>query len=179
MAESGVTKRSIARAMKELMEQQDFSKISVGDICQCCGMNRKSFYYHFRDKYDLVNWIFQTEFLLTLQQETLEGDWALVEALCRYFYDNRLFYRRAFSIQGQNSFRDYFREFLEPVFHAYAMERFQGEHRDFFVQFYADAFIGALVRWLSGRDPMPPERFTGLLARILPSGPSGWEKQGR
>ena len=24
-------------------------------------MNRKSFYYHFKDKYDLVNWIFDTE----------------------------------------------------------------------------------------------------------------------
>lgn len=44
--------------MKKLMEKKPFSKISVGDICEDCGMNRKSFYYHFRDKYDLVNWIF-------------------------------------------------------------------------------------------------------------------------
>ena len=26
-------------------------------------MNRKSFYYHFRDKYDLVNWIFYVDFI--------------------------------------------------------------------------------------------------------------------
>ena len=55
-ADSNLTKRALAAAMKELMEQMPFSKISVSDIAEQCGMNRKSFYYHFKDKYDLVNW---------------------------------------------------------------------------------------------------------------------------
>lgn len=57
MADSNITKRALAAALKELMEQKPFSKINVADICEKCGMNRKSFYYHFKDKYDLVNWI--------------------------------------------------------------------------------------------------------------------------
>ena len=44
--------------MKKLMKEKPFAKISVIDICEGCGMNRKSFYYHFKDKYDLVNWNF-------------------------------------------------------------------------------------------------------------------------
>ena len=66
MAYSNITKTMMADAMKELMSEKPFAKISVGDICERCGMNRKSFYYHFKDKYDLVNWIFQTEFLKVL-----------------------------------------------------------------------------------------------------------------
>jgi len=62
MPDSNITKKALAMAMKELMEQIPFSKISVSDICEKCGMNRKSFYYHFKDKYDLVNWIFDVEF---------------------------------------------------------------------------------------------------------------------
>ena len=58
MADSNVTKRALAEGLKQLMERRPFAKISVGDICESCNMNRKSFYYHFRDKYDLVNWIF-------------------------------------------------------------------------------------------------------------------------
>ena len=58
MADSNITKRALAAALKELMEQKPFSKINVAEICEKCGMNRKSFYYHFKDKYDLVNWIF-------------------------------------------------------------------------------------------------------------------------
>lgn len=55
MADSNITKRALAHALKELMEEKNFSKISVADICEKCDMNRKSFYYHFKDKYDLVN----------------------------------------------------------------------------------------------------------------------------
>ena len=49
LADSNITKRALASAMKELMASVPFSKISVGDICEKCEMNRKSFYYHFRD----------------------------------------------------------------------------------------------------------------------------------
>ena len=92
--------------MKQLMAAEPFSKISVGDICQVCQMNRKSFYYHFRDKYDLVNWIFQTEFLTAVQRRPYESTWALIGDLCEYFYENRAFYHNALSVEGQNSFQD-------------------------------------------------------------------------
>ena len=58
MSDSNLTKNALAASMKKLMREKPFDKISVSDICIDCGINRKSFYYHFRDKYDLVNWIF-------------------------------------------------------------------------------------------------------------------------
>ena len=54
MADSNITKKALAAALKELMEEMPFEKIGIGDICERCGMHRKSFYYHFKDKYDLV-----------------------------------------------------------------------------------------------------------------------------
>lgn len=62
MADSNITKRALAAAFKSLMEEMPFSKITVAMICEKCDMNRKSFYYHFEDKYDLVNWIFDMDF---------------------------------------------------------------------------------------------------------------------
>ena len=63
MADSNITKKALADALKELMDTKPFHKISVSDICERCQMNRKSFYYHFKDKYDLMNWIYDTEFI--------------------------------------------------------------------------------------------------------------------
>ena len=60
MADSNITKRALASALKELMNEKPFARISVSDICTKCEMNRKSFYYHFKDKYNLVNWIYNT-----------------------------------------------------------------------------------------------------------------------
>ncbi len=56
MADSNITKQALATSLRELMEEVPFDKINVAQICERCGMNRKSFYYHFKDKYDLVNW---------------------------------------------------------------------------------------------------------------------------
>lgn len=168
MADSNQTKQTLAAAMKDLMKREHFAKISVGDICQACRMNRKSFYYHFRDKYDLVNWIFQTEFLEAVQRRPYDSAWPLIQELCDYFYENRAFYHNALSVQGQNSFQDYFREVLDPVFRSYAVDLFDGEAPDdgdtsFFINFLSDALIAAMLRWLSSRDCMPPARFTELL----------------
>ena len=62
MSDSNITKRALAAALRELMEAEPFDKIQIAQICQRCDMNRKSFYYHFRDKYDLMNWIFDMDF---------------------------------------------------------------------------------------------------------------------
>ena len=58
MADSNITKRALAAALKQLMETKPFAKISVSDICEACAMNRKSFYYPFKAQSPLVNWIF-------------------------------------------------------------------------------------------------------------------------
>ena len=102
MADSNITKHALAEALKGLMAEMPFEKINVSQICERCGMNRKSFYYHFKDKYDLVNWIFDTEFISLIRDENLENvgtrykeRWAFIEKTCRYFYENQDFYRTA------------------------------------------------------------------------------------
>ena len=178
MADSNVTKRALATAMKQLMAAEPFSKISVGDICQVCQMNRKSFYYHFRDKYDLVNWIFQTEFLTAVQRRPYESTWALIGDLCEYFYENRAFYHNALSVEGQNSFQDYFREILAPVMRAYAEDLFEGEGEDadFFINFFSDALIAAMLRWLSNRSKKGSKKFweDRSTSRVKQSANSFW-----
>ena len=108
MADSNITKRALASALKELMNEKPFARISVSDICTKCEMNRKSFYYHFKDKYNLVNWIYNTEFLSVVRHKEYESGWGLLDELCEYFYENRDFYRKTFKVDGQNSFSDYF-----------------------------------------------------------------------
>jgi len=133
MPDSGITKKALAAAMKELMRELPFSKINIGNICDKCCMNRKSFYYHFRDKYDLVNWIFYNEFVSAVQKRDYDNGWEFLVHICRYFYENRRFYINALMVEGQNSFRDYFREILKPLILGYLKEDCsESENPDFF-----------------------------------------------
>ena len=170
MSDSNITKRALAQAMKELMEQHPFSKISVGDICQACGMNRKSFYYHFRDKQDLVNWIFYSEFVQSLQVHEDTTGWTLLSSMCGYFYRERAFYRKALAIEGQNSFREYFTEVNRPFVEAFTRELFGGRPLDnpqLYIDFFSDAVLFSIVRWLSKAEPEEPELYLSQMRTLL------------
>lgn len=164
MSETNTTKSAFAAAMKELMETLPFAQISVTALCAQCGMNRKSFYYHFKDKYDLVNWIYDTEFASFAGEQGFSGEWELLEAVCAYFYANRAFYRRAWQIEGQNCFAGHFRECLL----AAAEERLaplcpEREVRRVQAMFFADAICCAIGRWMTQREPAPPQYFLAVL----------------
>ncbi len=160
MADSSITKRALAAAMKQLMVRTPFSKISVGDICEQCEMSRKSFYYHFKDKYDLVNWIFYTEVVVPLSEQKHSGILDVLQEICQHLYDERDFYRRAFQISGQNSFPEYFREMMEPLLIKTAEVLFaDSEDREFYLVFFAGSFITAIERWIQNPDCVPAQAF--------------------
>lgn len=172
MADSNITKKALAAAMKELMLEKSFSKISVSDICGKCSMNRKSFYYHFQDKYDLVNWIFDVEFISIARKNSYENAGDAFYDLLRYFYENRVFYKKALSVTGQNSLREHFRELLLPFFGERLDEELSGEDmspetREFYINFLSDAFICAILRWLLGKECMPADEFFEMIRLLV------------
>ena len=167
MADSNITKRALAAALKELMEGKAFCKISISDICEKCEMNRKSFYYHFRDKYDLVNWIFDTEFLQSIRPENYTAGWQLLEDMYTYFYEEKEFYRCAMRIEGQNSFREYFCEAITPLISFFSKDVFDGvENADFYITFFSDAILMSLIRWLTEGVQIHPKEYLEQLREI-------------
>ena len=51
-------KYRLAEAVKSCMKTTPVEKITVKEIVDACGTTRQTFYRHFQDKYDLVNWYF-------------------------------------------------------------------------------------------------------------------------
>lgn len=160
----------MASALKELMEEIPFEKISVSHICERCNMNRKSFYYHFKDKYDLVNWIFDIDFISFITQENSTERWELFEVLINYFFDNRSFYRKVLKVKGQNSFSEHFRELAHPIIRKRLNDIVDASiNHDFMVCILADTCICAIERWLSDKTCMPPEQFVQIIRTLTES----------
>ena len=57
------TKKVLADELRSLMQIYPFEQITVTQLCESCGVNRKSFYYHYKDKYDVINQIFDNEMM--------------------------------------------------------------------------------------------------------------------
>lgn len=160
MADSNITKRALAAALKDLMDEKPFAKISVGDICDRCDMNRKSFYYHFKDKFELLNWIFDTECIVISNQDSYERRVDEMLDFCRYLYEHRKFYQNALQVRGQNSFLEHFHELIQAIVTDRLEMHFKREMvSQRYVVFTTDAIICALVRWITQKDPISPEQF--------------------
>lgn len=169
MSESGITKKALAASLKELMTARPFSEITVGDICQNCGLNRKSLYYHFDDKYALVNWVFKSELIDRLDARPHSDLWELMEEIATYMHQNRMFYFHAFEIQGENCFRDYFARYLQPFF-LVAIQNYLShtlhfsvrEKADAYAEFFSDACVYSLQKWIVHSPQISPERYVEL-----------------
>lgn len=169
MSDSNITKHALGQAFKELCTVLPVEKISVGNICEKCGMNRKSFYYHFKDKYDLINWIFYTEFFTIVCENGRQGSWDFLEDLCIYFYNNREFYQKVFHVEGQNSFTEYFESVVCDLIREYLLRsRFKKPPFPLstYAEFYADAIVCSMRKWLK-KGTMQPQEFTLFLKSCL------------
>ncbi len=172
MADSTITKQALANALKELIKEEPFDKINVIQICDRCNMSRKSFYYHFRDKYDLVNWIFDMEFNAQMTRFPQRG-WRFFEAVCVYFHENREFYRKVLAYRGQNSFSEHFKEVLHPLLRVRMKELFDknllvvnGLH-PICLNFLTDGITCSIERWLMENPEMSPQEFGNTIKALL------------
>ena len=66
---SQVTKRALEQSLKNLLLKKPLTKITINDIAQDCGINRMTFYYHFKDIYDLVEWAYLEDARAALEEK--------------------------------------------------------------------------------------------------------------
>ena len=158
MSESLITKKALGESLKKLMAEQPFEKISIKDICEACGMNRNSCYYHFKDKQDLIIWIFDFEFIQKMQTREFSDVFELFEVVCEYFYENKSYYVKAFEITGQNCFSEYF----SVIFHEFCIEYMlkyfgESENKQYYARFATDTLRMFLLLWLTDKKQLTPQ----------------------
>ena len=173
MPESHITKQALSAALKSLMEEVPLSKISVGDIARRCGINRQTFYYHFKDKYELVNWIYYTETLPYMGNFTDLAHWTDgLCALCYYMKENKRFYINALNSSGQNSFPEYLTQFvhnlIRSILEALLEERQMPElELEFIADFYSFAFVGLIQKWAHRGMQDDPKRYIQRIQELV------------
>ena len=154
MPTSKLTKRALAASIATLLEKKPLDRITIKDITDECGVTRNTFYYHFEDKYDLVNWYFQSGVTQFLVERSAYASWnALLEAVEDYLLENKVFYCNALAYTGQNSLQQYIFDYLSSIFMQRAKELRPGIGADeklLVGRFFAGALMGILQPWVLG-----------------------------
>ena len=101
------TKALLADSLKELAKFKSVDKITVKKIAQNCGMTPPTFYNHFRDKYDLMAWIYNQRVEESLKNFG-SGD-SFEDVICKWLEivleDENFYINLLKNSVGQNSFR--------------------------------------------------------------------------
>lgn len=107
------TKIALGAAMQELLREKPLEQIRVRELADRCGIRRQSFYYHFNDVYELLDWSIsrEREHLLRRQEEFVTWQQVYLD-LQQYMAENRAYYQTILRIRG----RERLRELLAPVF---------------------------------------------------------------
>lgn len=53
-----MTKKLLSDSLKKLLNKKTLKKITVKEVVTECGLTRQTFYYHFQDMYELLDWTF-------------------------------------------------------------------------------------------------------------------------
>ena len=166
------TKEKIAAAVKRLMRQKSIRKITVQDIMDETGMKRQSFYYHFQDIYDVIEWICQRELIYKVEagQEGSLEEW--LRFLVETIEADRLFYRK---IANEMDWKQMVQRTKKPV--SEQVESFFSEEigaqeispaeKDFLVDFFSTSIIYYLLDFVSSQKNMTEEERSSQIALIV------------
>ena len=157
------TKEAIAEAFEGLLEKRSIDKVTVKDIVTECGINRQTFYYHFQDIYDLLEWALVDEGKRVLEAHGAEASWQeKMWNTFQYFQGNQaviLNIYRSIQKNGELLERHTSRliyPLLEQLFEAQPRhEEVAEEDRQFLLEFYSYGVVKFFLYWVG--NGMKPE----------------------
>lgn len=153
------TKRALANSLKKLLSKRSFDKITVKDIVEDCGVNRQTFYYHFHDIYDLIEWIFQDAAEDLVRNGLNYEDWSAgLEILLQYLQENRALILNAYNSISHEVVADYIKKVLRPYAghivrkQADLMEpSVEDEDVELVTDIFTLASSGLVMEWIGGQ----------------------------
>ncbi len=160
---SKITKNALSASLMKLLEKKPFDKITVTDITEDCGLNRMTFYYHFQDIFDLLEWTCQEQARKYLQNKNTYDTWQ--EGYLNIFYgvlDNKDFVLNVYHSVQRENIEQYLSRMVNDLLLGVVEERakemtVRDKDKLFIAQFYQFAFVGTMLDWIGHGMKEKPE----------------------
>lgn len=161
---SQVTKRALEASLKKLLLKKPLDKIKINDITEDCGINRMTFYYHFKDIYDLIEWACVEDAEKALNGNRTYDTWQ--QGFLQIFelvLENKPFIVNVFNSISREHVEQYLYKLTYELLISVVNEKSAGMQirdgdKDFIANFYKFAFVGLMLDWIkNGMKDEPQE----------------------
>lgn len=170
---SQVTKRALEQSLKNLLLKKPLTKITVGDITDDCGINRMTFYYHFKDIYDLVEWSCLEDAKRALDEKKTYDTWQ--QGLLQIFkavQENKPFILNVYRCVHREQVEKYLQPLVDQLLLNVINEEAAGitvrdEDKQFIAQVYSYMFIGLMLDWIKDDMREDPQQIVEKLSKLI------------
>ena len=170
---SQVTKRALEQSLKNLLLKKPLTKITVGDITEDCGINRMTFYYHFKDIYDLVEWSCLEDAKRALEEKKTYDTWQ--QGLLQIFkavQENKPFILNVYRCVHREQVEKYLQPLVDQLLLNVINEEADGitvrdEDKQFIAQVYSYMFIGLMLDWIKDNMRENPKQIVEKLSKLI------------
>lgn len=175
---SNNTKHALAAALKTLMAQKPFEKITINEITELCAMRRQNFYYHFLDVYELLRWMFDEEAISLLRRHEGMLLWqdGLLQ-LFQYIEENHAVCYCALKSLGREHIKRFFASDIYDIIHhtieqigmdiGILDKKITKADIDLLTHFYVVSLVGIMESWLLGEIERTPQELVSFADQLL------------
>lgn len=147
------TRKAIIQTFREMLEKSPLDKITVTNIIERCGINRNTFYYYFRDIYDLLDSFFREELENVIQANADESLQNLVKAVMTVVRENRQIVYHIFNSLNRDQLERYMFDSVNEYMYELVKKEADGldvsdDDIKYVAEFYQYAFIGCFLKYL-------------------------------
>lgn len=162
---SDKTKRALSASLKKALETRPLDKITVTDITDGCNVKRQTFYYHFKDVFDLITWTYRRDAEDFVTEHGLKDDsWdeLIIQLLDLFNQQERNFILATYNSKCHDDLVRYLEKIISDQIRD-TINREAGDtvptvDRDFITAFYTHAFVGTVMDWVgNGMKEIPSE----------------------
>lgn len=180
------SRQSLRDALINLIEEKGFDALTVGDLCSAASLNRGTFYNHFRDKEDLLA-TFEEEIMQDLGRYQVQMSqislpvitgYVLTKKplpflvdLFEYLREQGDFLHALLGPGGDAGFATRIKESIcTNLVHQILHEQYRNSQDplvDYYVAFFASAYLGVITRWIQKGMPESSEDMALIAVRLL------------
>lgn len=167
------TKKALAESLKNLLLQKPLNKITISDIADDCGINRMTFYYHFKDIYDLVEWTCAEEAAQAMEGKKTYDTWQ--EGFLNIFsavQANKPLIMNVYRCVSRERIEQYLNPLICSLILGVVEEKsaempVSEADKRFIANFYEYAFIGVMLEWIDNNMREEPSVLVERTSRVM------------
>lgn len=147
---SNLAKQSLAHALKVKIEEKDLSKITIKELTDLCGLRRQTFYYHFKDIYDLLKWLYTNELIEEIRVDDGYESWQnCYLSIFKYVKSNQRLIISTYNSIASEYFLNFLNKYTSMFIKKIIEEKLEGKYIEeeleiFLSNFYKNALIGCV-----------------------------------